>query len=88
MALKPRLMAAMVLRVAPNLINAIVDQLRDDIPSLKRCSKVAKLWRARSSKWLFEAIALRITADPWSYTQWLGEPTPGMIQDKLRIASV
>lgn len=77
-------MATVVLRVAPNLINAIVDQLRDDPPSLRHCSVVAKRWRERSLKWLFEAIVLQITADPWSYIQWLEEPVPGTIQHNQR----
>jgi len=81
-------MAMVVLRIAPNLINAIVDQLRDDTPSLRHCSMVAKRWRDRSLKWLFRAIVLHITADPWSYIQWLGEPTPGMFRGKLRVVFV
>lgn len=45
---------------------------------------VARRWRERSLKWLFEAIVLRITANPCSYIQWLEEPTPGMIQGEPR----
>lgn len=76
-------MGAVALHVAPDLTNAIVDQLQDDTPSLRHCSMVARRWRDRSSKWLFEAMVLCITADPWSYVQWLEEPTPGTIQSKL-----
>jgi hypothetical protein len=76
---EPCLMAAVVLRVAPKIIDAIVDQLRDDPTSLRHCSVVAKGWRKRSLKWLFEAIVIQITADPWSFVQWLGEPTPGIV---------
>jgi len=81
--LKPCLMAAIVLRMAPNLTNAIVDQLQDDTSSLKHCSMVAKRWRERSLKWLFEAIVLRSAADPWWYIQWVSEPTQGMTEDEL-----
>ena len=72
------LIAAVVIRVAPNLINEIIGQLRDDVPSLRQCSLVSKKWRGESLKWLFAVIAVEITvADPWSYLRWTGEPVPG-----------
>jgi len=74
------LMAAIVIRIAPNLTDEIIDQLHDDTSSLRHCSMVSKSWRSRALKWLFEAVVVQITAtNPWSYLQWIGEPTPGTV---------
>ena len=88
MTLVSCLVAVAVLDAVPNLTNAIIDQLQDDTPSLKHCSMVAKRWRERSLKWLFEAIVLRIASDPWWYVQWLGEPTQGMTRHRSWVTSV
>lgn len=78
MVLKSSLIATVAIRVAPNLINEVVGQLRDDTLSLRHCSLVSKTWRERALKWLFTAIVMQITAtNPWSYLHWFGEPTPG-----------
>ena len=74
------LMATVTIRIAPHLTNEIIDQLQDDTLSLRNCSMVAKSWRDRALKWLFEAVVVQVTArDPWSYLRWLGNPTPGRI---------
>lgn len=81
------LMATVVIRIAPNLTNEIIDQLQDDPSSLKHCSMVAKSWRDRALKWLFENVVVKITTtDPWSYLRWLGESIPGMIRSDGALA--
>ena len=77
MAPKSRLMATLAIRVAPNLTNNIVDQLKDDPPALRRCSLVSKSWRARALKWLFEVIVVQFAANPQFYLRWVDEPLLG-----------
>lgn len=78
MVLNSSLIATVAIRVAPNLTNEIIGQLRDDPFSLGQCSLVSKMWRERALKWLFAAIVVRITAtDPCSYLRWFEEPMTG-----------
>ena len=86
MAPKSSLMATVAIRVAPNLTDNIVDQLKDDPPTLRQCSLVSKLWRARALKWLFEAIVVQFAADPRSYLRWVEEPMLGTVYDGPRVA--
>ena len=88
MTLETYLTTVVILHTVPDLTNAIIDQLQDDTSSLKHCSMVAKRWRERSLKWLFEAIVLRIASDPWWYVQWLGEPTQGMTRHRSWVVLV
>ena len=84
MVLKLPLIATVAIRVAPNITNEIIGQLRDDTPSLRQCSLVSKAWREGALEWLFAAIVVQITAkNPWSYLQWFEEPTPGTIAGGL-----
>lgn len=82
MTLDSSLIATVAIRVAPNLTSEILNQLQDDLFSLKQCSLVSKKWREPALKWLFAAIVVRITAtDPWSYLRWFGESMPGAVRD-------
>lgn len=70
-------MATLAIRVAPNLTNNIVDQLKDDAPALRQCSLVSKSWRTRALKWLFEVIVVQFAANPQLYLRWIEEPLLG-----------
>ena len=41
------------------LVDGIIDILRGNTQSLKRCSLVSKLWRPRAQKWLFEVVTIK-----------------------------
>lgn len=75
---KISLTAAVVIRVAPNLIDNIIDQLKNDTSTLRECSLVSKVWRVKALRWLFEVIVVRFAANMWSYMQWTREPIAGV----------
>jgi len=47
------------LNVPLHAIHKIIDALKHDFTSLKRCSLVAKTWHPRSRKWLFATVVIK-----------------------------
>lgn len=60
------------------LVDGIIDNLWDNILSLKGCSLVSKSWRPRAQEWLFVAVAIR------SLPLCTGSPT-AMMSGKLSV---
>ena len=50
------------------LVDSIIDELKNDVPSLRSCSLVSKLWVYRSRKYLFQVVHL----PPYLLQRWLG----------------
>ena len=53
---KSPLLARYSIKYHQELVNWIIDDLRDSIPTLKFCSLVSKSWQPRAQKWLFEVV--------------------------------
>ena len=53
---KAPLLARHSIKYHQELVDRIIDDLRDSIPTLKLCSLVSKSWQPRAQKWLFEIV--------------------------------